>query len=806
MIIHKRTVAFLAAITMGLTLGAIGSSAKADDSTINVDTTQAVRTQTTHVASGGLYGMSDSNTPSADLLSALKPKVFTQAPPGGQQSPNGLPPAGDFMNVASLSQKVGSKIIIRLPDHFKNFPYNFTSNAGFEKDEANWLASVGEMVQKAKDSGYASDIYGYELWNEPNWTFVGNSGKTMQQYYEMWNATYNEVKKVDPSAKIVGPSIEHWDKNWITGFLTNAKNNNTLPDVICWHELEDGTAASFPDHVKQLDAIEDNLGIKHLPVSINEYSAPQQTGVPGLMIHYIQSFENVPELDSSCIAFWYNYGRMDNLLTDQQKPNGGYWLYKWYGDMAGQIDKTSTADTNGDLASVANTTDNKDQTSVIFGGTAGNTTINVNNLDSAKFSKSASVQVKETSWDGVDSAVDSPKTIVSGTVPVKNGTVSVPVKNMKAANGYQLVVTPSDSTSTTDNLQYAQAQATDPIRVEAEDSGLLGTAKTYQGSYASGNHYVGSINDASSGVSFKVNALAAGQYKLEIGYANGNQDQKDASDKVTLNNKTLNDAVFPYTTGWTNAVPNVNGTRKVLQYGTVDLNKGENTLTLMKDSSFAELDYVQLTPVNPRPTPVNPDNNNTNQTPTGTITGTSSSSATSSSIKTPAASSSSTNTEPAKTETNSTSKATTVKSFKVYAKKSLYSYKSVNFTKNNRVKKYVVKSRMTAPTFTVIAKAKSANGTARYKLSDGTYITANKKYVANLYWQTKHSNLYVTNKTGLYEYKSTTLSKKNQVKHVKKGQALQVKKVVKHGATTRFQLTNGNYITGNKQFTSLTKF
>ncbi|WP_054748307.1 GH39 family glycosyl hydrolase [Lentilactobacillus rapi] len=127
------------------------------------------------------------------------------------------------MNVASLSRKVGSKIIIRLPDHFKNFPYNYTTNAGFEKDKASWLASVDEMVQKAKSSGYANDIYGYELWNEPNWTFVGNSGKTMDQYYEMWNATYNEVKKIDPSARIVGPSIEHWDKNWITGFLTNAK-------------------------------------------------------------------------------------------------------------------------------------------------------------------------------------------------------------------------------------------------------------------------------------------------------------------------------------------------------------------------------------------------------------------------------------------------------------------------------------------------------------------------------------------------------------------------------------------------------
>lgn len=794
----RQIVTLLAAAAIGVaTAGFSGIVSKADTQQINVDTTTAVRQSTTHVASGGLYAMSDGNTPSTDLLSGIKPKVFTQAPPGGQQSPNGLPPAGDFMNVASLSRKVGSKIIIRLPDHFKNFPYNYTTNAGFEKDKASWLASVDEMVQKAKSSGYANDIYGYELWNEPNWTFVGNSGKTMDQYYEMWNATYNEVKKIDPSARIVGPSIEHWDKNWITGFLTNAKKNKTLPDVICWHELEDGTAASFPDHVKQLDAIEDSLGIQHLPVSINEYSAPQQTGVPGLMVHYIQNFENVSELDSSCIAFWYNYGRMDNLLTDQQKPNGGYWLYKWYGDMSGQIDKTSTFDTNGDLASVANTTSDKGQTSVIFGGTTGDATVNINNLDTSKFAKSATVQVKETPWNGVDTAVTNPKTIVTGTVPVKNGSASVPVKDLKAANGYQLVVTPSDNSSTTSQLQYTQPQASDPIRVEAENSTLSGTAKVYQGSYASGDKFVGTIDSDQSGVTFKANALSAGQYQLEIGYANGNKDKQNASDKVTLNNAPLKDAVFPYTTGWTNAVPNVDGTRKVLQYGNVSLNKGENTLTLMKGTSSAELDYVQFTPVNPNPTPtpVNPDNSGNN----GNANASSSSTASSAVVS----SSSSSTIEQPTTHTNNHAKA--FRNFKIYAKKSFYQYKSVNFIKNNRVKKVVVKSRTTAPTFTVIGKAKSNNGVTRYKLSNGNYITASSKYVGPLYWQGNHSKLYVINKHGLYEYRDANLSKKSQVKHLKLGQLVKTQKLVKHGSTTRFQLTNGHYISGNKKLTSLVR-
>lgn len=45
------------------------------------------------------------------------------------------------------------------------------------------------------------------------------------------------------------------------------------------------------------------------------------------------------------------------------------------------------------------------------------------------------------------------------------------------------------------------------------------------------------------------------------------------------------------------AVPNVNGTRKVIQYGTVNLKKGTNTIKLQAVAHSAELDYVSFTPL-----------------------------------------------------------------------------------------------------------------------------------------------------------------------------------------------------------------
>ncbi|KAL3949606.1 DUF5776 domain-containing protein, partial [Lentilactobacillus hilgardii] len=52
-------------------------------------------------------------------------------------------------------------------------------------------------------------------------------------------------------------------------------------------------------------------------------------------------------------------------------------------------------------------------------------------------------------------------------------------------------------------------------------------------------------------------------------------------------------------------------------------------------------------------------------------------------------------------------------------------------------------------------------------------------------------------KKGINTYKSANLTGK--AKHYKKGVRLTVKKLVKHNLTTRYQLSNGHYVTANKK-------
>ena len=61
----------------------------------------------------------------------------------------------------------------------------------------------------------------------------------------------------------------------------------------------------------------------------------------------------------------------------------------------------------------------------------------------------------------------------------------------------------------------------------------------------------------------------------------------------------------------------------------------------------------------------------------------------------------------------------------------------------------------------------------------------------------KNKQVTVIAKKGVNAYQKANLTKK--VKHYKTGTRLKVKKLVKHNLTTRYQLTNGNFVTANKK-------
>lgn len=172
-------------------------------------------------------------------------------------------------------------------------------------------------------------------------------------------------------------------------------------------------------------------------------------------------------------------------------------------------------------------------------------------------------------------------------------------------------------------------------------------------------------------------------------------------------------------------------------------------------------------------------------------------------------SSSQTSTTPGTTAVPTTGENAPVIGQVVYSVGPIYMYKKPTFSNSSRVSYYKQYKRINRPMFKVIDYAKSANGALRYKVKDVNhrgdnagnvgYITANSDFVVPAYYasvsKTKRVRVIASKGVNSYSYKSLS----GKVKHYKNGTTLKVKKVVKHNLTTRYQLTNGKYITANKK-------
>lgn len=148
------------------------------------------------------------------------------------------------------------------------------------------------------------------------------------------------------------------------------------------------------------------------------------------------------------------------------------------------------------------------------------------------------------------------------------------------------------------------------------------------------------------------------------------------------------------------------------------------------------------------------------------------------------------------TQPDTTTPTTASRPHTVYATRAMRLHKNVSLT--SPVKSYKKQSRAKAASFRVLGVAYDKNGKKRYKVNGG-YITASTKYVADAHFRSSKVKQVRVIGNSVNSYKNVALSKNQKVRNYKKGTKIKVSKIVKYGRTTRFQLSNGRYITGNKQ-------
>jgi hypothetical protein len=560
-------------LATGLALSAVTAAqtaavapAHADGSTLVVNVAAPFR-PVTHVAAGGLYGLIEGERPANSLLYPLRLRNVTQPAPGVRQAPNGQPPAGDALLVAPQAERVGAAVSIRMPDIYPDFPYRWVS-------WDDWLGKVDAQVDARLARTAVSNIEGYELWNEPDWTW---DTAAAGDFNAGWARTYRRVRAKDPVTPIIGPSLSWYNAGYLRSFLTYARDNGVLPDIVCWHELAQDPSAIAAD-IAAYRQLERSLGISPRRIAVNEYAGTAAVDQPGTAASFIAKLER-GGVDSADRAFWYEYGTLNGLVTNG-RPTGTYWLYKWYGDMAGNMVATTPAAQTG-LDGFASYDGTRKIVNVVVGHESGANTVRVTGLGG--LGSSVRVRLESTPASGRHTAVGAPTAVWDRTYAVRNGEISVPVTGMDADSAYHLVIEPTSGVPA-----YQR-------RYEAENASVYRAERLSSGSASNGG-YVGRIDNSGdprsdSYVDFIVDVPSARTYTMTIGYANGTG--ATATQGIAYNGGAWSTVSYPPTDGW--------GRFGATVSTTVNLPAGYSVIRLAKGSpyfsggtGYAELDYIEL--------------------------------------------------------------------------------------------------------------------------------------------------------------------------------------------------------------------
>lgn len=334
---------------------------------------------------------------------------------------------------------------------------------------------------------------------------------------------------------IAGPNDATYRGNSsMKDFLRFCRDNNCLPDIMTWHELQVSCLDTMDDHIADYRSICKSLGVEEKQVVVNEYADFADCGVPGRLVNWIARFEDNQVY--GCLPFWHQANNLNDLAANANQGNGAWWVYKWYGDMSGEtLSVTAENTTPEGFYGVAAIDENKRSASVICGGADGDTKVvleNISDCDTFKNADKVHISVEATYFNGYHGAEYEPETVLSGVFPVENGNVEIDMEDNLFSTAYNITVT-----ETTDDVNEP-AVGKYRAEYEAEDATLsvdliidqqeapLETPKYY----CSGGMRVGGIDSEGEGIEYSIDVPVDGLYKLSFIYGNGVGSTRNNSD------------------------------------------------------------------------------------------------------------------------------------------------------------------------------------------------------------------------------------------------------------------------------------
>ena len=458
-VLLKRTLIILsAAAALAAAINAPANSAFASSQTVTVNFATTAGTAN-GIGSGFLYGLSQDGTgPDDGLLASLAP---TSGRGGGARLSGGGWIGDGYTNGTGFTARIDSAIgqakrLNGLPTHARydllvsdlygadtTEPSNTTfpcanGNCG------NWISFIDDVVADVQAAGVNVN---YDIWNEPDNGSFWAPGYAGTQYFQMWDSAVNEIRRLVPSASIVGPSVSNFNNNYITEFLSHVKSAGTVPNYLNWHFS--GTPAADAATVNGDLSADGITGVK---LAMNEYLGTSQENAGDEAWYLAQlATSGISYADHAIWNFCCNVPNLDQTLVQNSSgtyvPTGQWWVYKDYADVTGSL--ASVSDGSSTDAVAAEDGSRKIAT-VLLGDDAGNTgtlTLNLNGLSSIPwaFSSTGANVVVQRVPD--QNPLAAPTVVSSQILAPGTASLALPVNWAAANDAYFVTITPASTGS-----------------------------------------------------------------------------------------------------------------------------------------------------------------------------------------------------------------------------------------------------------------------------------------------------------------------------------------------------------------------
>ncbi len=556
--------------------------------TLTVDFSQ--QTDLTGSASGFLYGMAEDEIPTDEITESIGISMLATKPAGGLQHP-----IGDVEYVADTFTNAGGEyLLIYTQDMYDTWYYEFDSLELYNE-------KVKKTVTEMESSEYKDKLV-YCIYNEmDNGAWFGSHWEEANRYafYDAWLSTYNVVKEINPDAKIAGPGHCGYNYDWNKEFLNYCKENNCLPDMFIWHELNGEYSVYWMEYrFDEFNATCDELGIERMPICISEYGLMQTNGLPGESVKWMSRLEARDVY--GCVAYWRLANNLAETVADDVTPNANYWVYKFYADMKGKELEVSEWDLfnsnignwlkgkypllNKGFIGMASFDEEENKFYILAGGSDEKSNIKIENIDEAYFKNGdkVTVTVKYVDFKGLGGAVYAPEDCYTEVTKVSGNKIKLSLPCQRESQAYLIEIAPYNNEEESENENRT-------LRFEAEDAEYTGSAYVPDWiSYASSEGLVVKGIDKNNNITFTVNAPADGTYNVDFVYANGGTDAGRINADVTISIEGNEDV----TTKFPSTIKDEYMECVSLK---AELKKGKNEITLqVLNDAIITMDFVDI--------------------------------------------------------------------------------------------------------------------------------------------------------------------------------------------------------------------